>query len=116
VNIYCEIIGSLFRNNTPNIFSFLLSLCKHLVELTFNQYLCDITLEYSFYHVPLTDCVSSTLTKLEIIVRTFDDCLYILDGRLKCLAVLIINVLKFTTLLTNIDNTVRMCERKSYIK
>ncbi|CAF2520460.1 unnamed protein product [Rotaria sp. Silwood2] len=114
VNIYYEIIPNLFRYNTSNIFSFLLSFCKHLVELTFNQYLCDTTLEFSLYNVPLTNCVSSTLTKLEIIVRNFDDCLYLLDGRLKCLSILIINALNFLTLLPNIDNTKKLPKLKYF--
>ncbi|CAF1318138.1 unnamed protein product [Rotaria sordida] len=114
VNIYYEIIPKLFREETSNIFSFLLSFCKHLVELTFNQYLCDTTLEFSLYDVPLANCVSSTLTKLEIVVGYFDDCLYLLDGRLKCLSILIINVSSFLTLLPNIDNTKKLPKLKHF--
>jgi hypothetical protein len=109
VNIYYERILSLFNDDISNIFSFLLSFCKHLVQLTFNQYLCDTPLEFSRYDIPLTNCVSSTLTKLEIIVGNFKDCLYLLDGRLKCLSILIINVLCFAILTPNINNTVRIC-------
>jgi hypothetical protein len=36
--------------------------------------------------MPLTSCVSSTLTKLTIDINTFDDCLYLLDGRLDSLS------------------------------
>ncbi len=41
---------------------------------------------------PSTSCTSSTLIKLKVNAATFDDCLCILDGRLKCLSTLIIHV------------------------
>ena len=56
----------------------------------------------------LTNCVSSTLTKLKIDVNTLDDCLYILDGRFDCLSTLIIDIEKIRPLLSNIDTTVKI--------
>ncbi|CAF4572452.1 unnamed protein product, partial [Rotaria sp. Silwood2] len=45
---------------------------------------------------PSTSCTSSTLIKLKVNVATFDDCLYLLDGRLKHLSTLIIHVKKIS--------------------
>ncbi|CAF1537253.1 unnamed protein product [Rotaria sordida] len=64
--------------------------------------------------MPSTSCVSSTLTKLNINVDTFDDCLYILDGRLDSLSVLIINIREISTPLSNIDNTKQLRKLKCF--
>jgi hypothetical protein len=51
-------------------------------------------------------CVSSSLTKLVITLYTFDDCLYLLDGRFKHLSILITDIRKIRRSASNIDNTV----------
>ena len=58
-------------------------------------------------NLPRTACVSSTLVKLTIQVRTFDDCLYLLDGRLNNLRTLTIDIDYIDIPLSNIENTVR---------
>ncbi len=50
--------------------------------------------------------MSSTLSTLKINVETFDDCLYLLDGRLDCLSTLIIHVQTILLTSSTIDNTV----------
>ena len=62
---------------------------------------------YNVYSL-ITNRVSSTLTKLKINVKTFDDCLYLLDGRFNCLSTLIIDIQKIRPLLANIDNMVKI--------
>jgi len=76
--------------------------------LTFSQWSCHKNSSLSIFHMPLTSRVSSTLTKLNIGINTFDDCLYLLDGRLDSLSILIINIFKISAPLSNIDNTVRI--------
>ena len=66
----------------------------------------DEDIEFSFFNVPPTSCVSSTLTKLIITAQTFDDCLYFLDGRFEHLSILIINIIKIKDSSSNVDNTV----------
>ncbi|CAF4743827.1 unnamed protein product [Rotaria sp. Silwood2] len=61
-----------------------------------------------------TSCVSSTLTKLNISVHTFDDCLYLLDGRLDSLSILIINIREIFAPLSNIDNTKQLRKLKCF--
>ncbi len=51
-------------------------------------------------------CFSSSLVNLSATVLTFDDCLYLLDGRLNQLSELTGNVRSINTSSFNIDNTV----------
>ncbi len=86
----------------------ILSLCKRLINLNFcelSRYRSSTT---SFLDLSSTNCMSSTLTVLKINVETFDDCLYLLDGRLDCLSTLIIHVDRISFSLKTVDNTVSM--------
>jgi hypothetical protein len=105
-----------FDKNQSNIFLLILSLGKHLTDLTFHH-------RFSFDHPPnrtfdqSSTHISSTLTKLIINVPTFYDCLYLLDGRLRSLAALIIDIHYISYPLSTIDKTVILssiilCEEK----
>ncbi len=74
--------------------------------MTFSQWWSDESITFSFFNLPPTSCVSSTLTKLIITVQSFDDCLYFLDGRFEHLSILIISIIKIKDSSSNIDNTV----------
>ncbi len=50
--------------------------------------------------------MSSTLSTLNINVETFDDCLYLLDGRLQCLSTLIIHVENISFTSSTVDDAV----------
>ncbi len=52
--------------------------------------------------------MSSTLTTLKVLVRTFDDCLYLLNDRLPSLSTLIIHVYRISDLSRTIDNEVSL--------
>jgi hypothetical protein len=75
-----------------NIFRLILFICQRLINLNFCQLFYDRKSTICIYTFPSTSCTSSTLIKLKVNVATFDDCLFILDGRLKCLSTLIIHV------------------------
>jgi hypothetical protein len=60
----------------------------------------------SFCDLPSTTFHSSILTDLYIHVETFDDCLYLLDGRLKQLTTLSVNVYSIDNSSTIVYNTV----------
>ncbi len=86
-----------------NIFALVLFLCKRLISINFCQLhhrrtVCTFDLS--------TNCMSSTVTVLKINVKTFDDCLYLLDGRLDSLSKLIIHVKRIQYTLRTIDNMV----------
>ncbi|CAF1370316.1 unnamed protein product [Rotaria sordida] len=73
-------------------FALILSLSKRLTSLNFCQLFHYRTLSVWFVTRPSKICMSSTLTKLKIEIKTFRDCLCLLDGCLDCLSRLIINV------------------------
>ncbi len=60
--------------------------------------------------------MSSTLTTLKVLVENFDDCLYLLDGRLDSLSTLIIKLDKISSTSTTIDNTVSLICNYSILK
>jgi hypothetical protein len=72
-----------------NIFALVLHSCKRLISINFCQLNCRKTM--CTFDLS-TNCMSSTLTILKINVETFNDCLYLLDGRLDSLSKLIIYV------------------------
>lgn len=73
-------------------FASILSLCDQLHELEFKEYISE-TMSFipqlNFFKI---NFLSTTLTKLKLTVACYYDCLYLLDGRLESLSVLIINV------------------------
>jgi hypothetical protein len=88
------------------IFTYVLTMGECLTNLTFSLWWIDEGREFSFLRRPSMVCESSSLTKLVITVYNFDDCLYLLDGRLKHLSTLIIDIKKLRNPLPDIDNTV----------
>ncbi|CAF1418427.1 unnamed protein product [Rotaria sordida] len=90
-------------NYTRNVYAYILSFCKNLKHLSVIEtsyprlLLCDL---------PSTTFFSSILTYLCINVTTFDDCLYLLDGRLHQLTTLIVELYSIhsSTISHNMDN------------
>jgi hypothetical protein len=82
-----------WENYTANVYSHILTFFRNLKSLSIIE--PSIVLGYpalSLCHLPSTTFSSSILTHLYINVKTFDDCLYLLDGRLKKLTRLCVNV------------------------
>jgi hypothetical protein len=97
------------NGNESDLFALILSLFQHLKDLTINHLLSGRSWTDSTFNLMSTYHVSSTLTKLKIKVNTFDDCLYLLDGHLECLSILIIDIIKISkSPLSNINNTVSL--------
>jgi hypothetical protein len=90
--------------NLSTIFTLILSIYKGLIELNF----CRLYHRSSIctFELSTTNWKSSTLTVLKISVKNFDDCLYLLDGRLNCLSTLIVYVKEIEYTLGTVDNTV----------
>jgi hypothetical protein len=83
-----ESIEDLSKDIYIRIFSF----CTHLTDVEFPRF-DDASMWFpslGLQHLPLTGCSSSTLMHLNISVRTFDDCLRLLDGRLTVLRTFIL--------------------------
>jgi hypothetical protein len=106
IEVTDKITTELSHNNESNLFAIILSLAKHLSDLTFCQVFSDTGSYIVLSNLPSTGCTSAYLTKLDIRVNTFDDCLYLLDGRLECLSTLIIVISKIFSSSSNIVNTV----------
>ncbi|CAF4176758.1 unnamed protein product [Rotaria sp. Silwood2] len=114
VDIKNEIIAELSDENQLNIFPLILCLCKRLTDLTFCEFSSNQRLTISIFNLPSINCVSSTLMKLNIVVNTFDDCLYLLDGRLECLSTLVIKIQRISRSVLNIDNTRKLLKFKYF--
>jgi hypothetical protein len=98
-------VDIVYDKNEGNIFLLILSLGKHLTDLMFHSRFQSEHLENKTFAVSSIP-ISSSLTKLIINVTTFDDCLYLLDGSLQSLIVLIIDIIRIPELSSIIDNTV----------
>ncbi|CAF3294041.1 unnamed protein product [Rotaria sp. Silwood2] len=98
--------------NLSTIFALILSLCKGLIELNFCRFYHRSSI--CTFELSSTNCKSSTLTVLKISVKSFDDCLYLLDGRLNCLSTLIIYVEEIAYTLGTIDNTKELPKLKYF--
>ncbi|CAF1042146.1 unnamed protein product [Adineta steineri] len=94
------------------IFALILSLCKRLVKLNFYEFF-ERSIICTF-EISSMNCTSSTLTELVIDIKTFDDCLYLLDGRLNCLSKLIIYILEIANTIGTIDNTKKLSKLKYF--
>ncbi len=92
---------------TMNMYGYLLTFFDNLKHLS-------IIGSYSHYFPPLQlsksplSFISSTLHKLCIRVMTYDDCLLLLDGRLKQLTTLIVDIIDMTSRSSNIYNMVSL--------
>ncbi|CAF4894037.1 unnamed protein product [Rotaria socialis] len=79
-----------------SIFALILFKCQRLINLNICQLFCDRKAPIRISKFPSTSCTSSTLIKVKVNVTTFDDCLYLLDGRLEHLSTLIIDAKKIS--------------------
>ncbi|CAF3418679.1 unnamed protein product, partial [Rotaria sp. Silwood1] len=97
-----------------SIFALILSVCQRMTNLNFCQLFSDRKASICIYNLPSTSCISLTLTELKVNVATFDDCLFLLAGHLKCLSTLIIDVKNISWSLSTINNTKKLPELKCF--
>ncbi len=77
---------------TMDVYAIILIFFKNLKHLTIVPSSINYHPPLSLNDLPSTTFFSSTLTKLRIYVLNFDDCLALLDGRLKQLTTLIVQI------------------------
>ena len=77
---------------TKNVYAPILAFFENLKSLSITSSCTDNSTRFWSFNTPTTVFVSSTLTKLCINVYYFTDCLLLLDGRLKQLTTLIVDV------------------------
>ncbi|CAF3173654.1 unnamed protein product [Rotaria sp. Silwood2] len=77
---------------TTNVYGYILTFFQHLKCLSVIDSAKNGYPSFSLCDLPSTMCYSSTLTKLRIEVNNFEDCLCLLDGRLKQLNTFIVQI------------------------
>ena len=81
------------KNYTTNVFGHILTFFKNLKELSIiGPSAISMYPGLLLCYLPSTTFSSPILTHLYINVKTFDDCLYLLDGRLGKLTTLCVNI------------------------
>ncbi|CAF1462398.1 unnamed protein product [Adineta ricciae] len=98
--------------NDFNLFELIISQSKSLLELTFHQSSQISDRDISISQFSSTN--SSTLTKLNIELKTFDDCLFLLDGRFPSLSHYIVYIEEISSNLSSIDNRDNFSQLKSF--
>lgn len=111
IDIHQNFNGARTTEIPSAIFGLILNSCQRLVYLNFCDFYRQCTV-ISILNTPIN--ISSTLTTLKVLVRTFDDCLYLLNGRLTSLSTLIMHVCKVSHLSQSIDNEVSLVS-SSYV-
>ena len=91
-------------NDQFNLLESILSLSKCLIELTFHQSAGyeDRNLTVSQF----SSTISSSLKKLDIKLNTFEECLFIFDGRFPSLSHCSVYINKIFSTLVSLDNRV----------
>ncbi len=77
---------------TINVYAYILIFFEHLKYLSIIESTMNGYPSLSLSDLPSTTFYSSTLTKLSIEVNNFEDCLCLLDGRLKQLNTFIVRI------------------------
>ncbi len=96
------------ENYTTNVYSHILTFFKNLKNLSvIKPFVLSFYPRLSLCDLPSTTFSSSILTHLHISVKNFDDCLYLLDGRLRKLSTLCVTVDYMDTSSGIIHNMVR---------
>ncbi|CAF4112063.1 unnamed protein product, partial [Rotaria magnacalcarata] len=90
------------KQYTRNVYAYILNFFKNLTHLNIIGPYVMLCPGLSLCDLPSTTFYSSILTHLCIIVETFDDRLYLLDGRLKQLTTFNVNVYSIDTSSTSV--------------
>ncbi len=93
---------------TTNVYAYILTFFEHLKYLTIVASSMNDYPPLSLCGVSSTIFSSSTLIHLCINVSSFDDCLSLLDGRLKQLSTFIVKIPYITDFSTTVQNTVSL--------
>lgn len=87
-----------------------------LTDLDFGECYKSLHPVLTFNNSSAEGCFSSTIVNLRINVRTFDDCLCLLDGRLSQLRTFIVRIDFICNSKLSVNNIVRVCISVTFIK
>lgn len=108
--------GSTDSNSTTaeQIFALVLASCEKLMVLDIGG-ICSRRACGNPLYLQTRNGMSSTLVELKINIENFADCLYLLDGRLPCLAILDVQMLDIKDRVEDIDEQVSITlEKEKY--
>ncbi|CAF3665173.1 unnamed protein product [Rotaria sp. Silwood1] len=92
------------KNYTTDVYEYILKFFKNLKHLSIIESFSGFCPPLVLRNLPSTTFFSSTLNKLCIHVMTYDDCLALLDGRLKQLTTLIVVIDKMEYYSSNVND------------
>ncbi len=98
------------KEYTKNVYAIIFAFFENLKQLSIVSSSINDDLSLSLYLLPSMTCSSSALTKLCINVYDFNDVHALLDGRLKQLTTLIVQVGIISDLVVTSRNRVSLCE------
>ncbi|CAF1478481.1 unnamed protein product [Adineta steineri] len=101
-------------NDQLNVFELILSISKCLIEFTFHQSNKNNYQHLFIDHLSSTNPICSTLTKLNIEVNTFDDCLALLDGRFPSLSHFLVYIKNISSTSSDIDKITKLSKLKYF--
>ncbi len=100
---------------TKNVYARIVSFCKNLINFNIDHS-CYINCPLlSFSNLPSTTFVSSTLTKLSAAVNDFEDCLCLLDGRLKQLSSFTVTINTCKNPASTMPNSVSLISKEGHL-
>jgi hypothetical protein len=96
---------SSWRKYTKEVYAHILTYCENLKHFTI-KYSQGPYATFSLYNLPSNTFSSSSLTYLNVNILDFNDCLYLLDGRLKQLHTCMVQVSRMEENFSNAHNLV----------
>ncbi|CAF1177881.1 unnamed protein product [Rotaria sp. Silwood1] len=102
------------KEYNKNVYVSILTLFENLQSLSIVGSFTSSYPPLSIVDLPSTTFCSSTLTKLCINIRSLDDCLYLLDGRIKRLTTFIVQIRDIHNDLSIIHNTDNLSNLKCF--
>ncbi|CAF4666404.1 unnamed protein product, partial [Rotaria sp. Silwood2] len=92
------------KHYTTDVYEYILKFFKNLKNLSIIESFPHFSPPLALYNLPLTTFFSSTLNKLCIDLMNYEDCLALLDGRLKQLTTLIVVICDMEYQSSNVYN------------
>lgn len=94
MDLHIDVVVANHNNTTTlsKIFALILSSCEKLIELEFSLNFSELRWMTPQFQLIGINFRFSTLTKLQLTVTCFADCLILLDGRFESLSTLIVHV------------------------
>ncbi|CAF5126240.1 unnamed protein product, partial [Rotaria sp. Silwood1] len=102
--VFKNCLNETLAHYSINMYGYIMKFFENLKHLSIiGSSLCSFP-RLQYYNLPSTIVSSSILNKLRIRVRSYADCLAVLDGRFKQLRILIVDIIKMRLRSSNVYN------------